>query len=134
MTLRPMVNSIQSFLDSYVSAFLAIDGARIAEHYNAPCVTVRADGSVHCLLTRQEQHTFFQTVAETYHRDGCRRWQYSALDVNPIGTQSALVNLNWEMLREDESVIRRWRQSYNLLQRGADWRILASTFHQDGTA
>jgi ketosteroid isomerase-like protein len=131
MTLQPLTNSVQSFLDSYAQAFLAIDGAKIAEHYNAPCVTVRADGSVHCLLTSEELQTFFQTVAETYHREGCRRWQYFALDVNPIGAQSLLASLNWEMLRKDGSVIRRWRQSYNLLQRGADWRILASTFHQD---
>jgi ketosteroid isomerase-like protein len=131
MTLQPQANSVQSFLDSYVQAFLAIDGTRIAGHYNAPCVTVRADGSVHCLLTAEVQHAFFQTVAETYDREECRRWQYSALDVNPIGAQSVFASLDWEMLREDGSVIRRWRQSYNLLKRDADWRILASTFHQD---
>jgi hypothetical protein len=53
------------------------------------------------------------------------------LAVVPIGALSALATMDWEMLREDGTVIRRWRQSYNLLRVETEWRILASTFHQN---
>jgi hypothetical protein len=93
-------------------------------------VTVRADGSVHCLQSREELQSFFQKIADTYHQEGSRRSKYVDLEVGAIGSRSALVSLTWELLREDGSTIRRWRQSYNLLRLDQDWKILASTFHQ----
>jgi hypothetical protein len=74
--------------------------------------------------------TFFQKVADGYYREGFRDGPFANLDVVAIGARSALATLDWEMLREDKTVIRRWRQSYNLLRVGTEWRILASTFHQ----
>jgi hypothetical protein len=55
---------------------------------------------------------------------------FANLHVVPIGTRSALATMDWQMLREDKTLIRRWRQSYNLLRVGTGWRILAATFHQ----
>ncbi len=45
---------VKGFLAQYVDAFLACDGARIAALYNVPCVTVRADGSIHAFVARVE--------------------------------------------------------------------------------
>lgn len=95
-----------------------------------PCVTVRGDGSVLCLQSREELQAFFQKVVDGYYREGFRGGPFVNLDVVAIGTRSALATLDWEMLREDKTVIRRWRQSYNLLRVGAEWKILTSTFHQ----
>ena len=43
--------------------------------------------------------------------------------------ERALVTVDWELLRGDESVIREWRQSYNLARARRGWQILVSTFH-----
>jgi hypothetical protein len=39
------------------------------------------------------------------------------------------VTVDWELLRADDSVIRKWRQSYNLVRVDGGWQILVSTFH-----
>jgi hypothetical protein len=130
MTDQALAEEVQGFFETYANTFASIDGAAIAKLYHAPCVTVRGDGSVLCLQTREEAQAFFQKVADGYYREGFRGGPFANLIVVPIGTRSALATLDWEMLREDKTVIRRWRQSYNLLRVGAEWRILAATFHQ----
>ena len=130
MTDQALAEEVRGFFETYANTFASIDGAAIAKVYHAPCVTVRGDVSVLCLQTGEEVQAFFQKVADGYYREGFRGGPFANLNVLPIGTRSALATLDWEMLREDRTVIRRWRQSYNLLRVGTEWRILASTFHQ----
>ena len=120
---------VEAFLGDYTEAFLARDGERIAALYNVPCVTLRADGSIHAFTSQEETRAFFQRLADTYHRDGCRGWRYANLEVTPLGERSMIATMDWEMRREDGSAIRRWRQSYNFVLADGGLRILASTFH-----
>ena len=119
---------VRAFLESYREAFDSIDGARIAALYHSPCITLRGDGSIHS-LTARELTSFFQGVADTYHREGYRSSRFRIVELVPIGGRSALATADWELLRGDGSVIRGWRQSYNLVRVQAGWQILVSTFH-----
>lgn len=126
---RPLIEQVRGFFEEYNKAFASIDGSRIAALYSAPTVTVRADSSIHCLQSREELARFFQNVADTYHREGYRNGRFKNLEVISIGGRSALATMEWELLRQDGSVIRGWRQSYNLIRRDGGWQILVSTFH-----
>jgi hypothetical protein len=117
------------FLELYGREFDSVDGARIAKLYHAPCVTMRGDGSIHSFQSVDELTRFFQGVADTYRKDGYRSSRFSNMEVVPIGARSALVTVDWELLRADDSVIRKWRQSYNLVRVDGGWQILVSTFH-----
>ena len=128
MDAQRLNDEVRTFLESYNEAFASIDGARIAALYHSPCVTLRGDGSVHC-LTSNDLAAFFQNVADTYHSEGYRDGRFRILQVVPIGGRSALVTVDWELLRGDGNVIRGWRQSYNLARVKAGWQILVSTFH-----
>jgi hypothetical protein len=134
MTDQALVEQVRRFFETYANTFdsISIDGAAtFAQLYHAPSVVVRGDGSVHCLQSREELQAFFQKVADGYYREGYRGGgPFTNLDVVAIGTRSALATMDWELLREDKTVIRRWRQSYNLLRAGTEWRVLATTFHQ----
>jgi hypothetical protein len=125
----PLVNEVRAFLQLYGREFDSADGVRIAKLYHAPCVTMRGDGSIHCFQSGDEIARFFQGVADTYRKDGYRTARFSNLEVVSMGGRSALVSADWELLRADESVIRKWRQSYNLVRVGSGWQILVSTFH-----
>jgi hypothetical protein len=129
MTVETLSESVRNFLAAYMQAFDVRDGHQIAVLYHAPCVTVRGDGSIHCLQSRGEVQAFFQHVADTYYRDGARSSRFMDLEVVAIGARSALASLEWEMLRGDGTVLRRWNQSYNLVHAGDGWKILVSTFH-----
>jgi len=128
-TAQPLAESVRAFFEIYVRTFDAIDGKGIAALYHAPCVTVRGDGSIHCLQSQAALQAFFQRVADTYYQDGYRGSRFRDLEVVPIGARCALASLEWDLLREDGTVLRRWRQSYNLVRVGEAWRILVSTFH-----
>jgi len=121
---------VRSFLAGYMREFSSMSGARIAALYHVPCVTVRGDGTVHGLQTRQDVERFFEGVAAVYAREGAHgEGRYKNLEVHPIGGRSVLVTLDWELQREDGSVIREWGQSYNLVRGETGWQILLSTFH-----
>jgi hypothetical protein len=120
---------VRGFFEQYTKAFDSIDGHRIAALYYIPTVTMRGDGSIHCLQSRAELSGFFQSVADTYARDGYRSGSFKNLQVVPIGGRSALATMDWELRREDGSIIREWRQSYNVVRVDSGWQILVSTFH-----
>jgi ketosteroid isomerase-like protein len=124
-----LTQEVRGFFEQYTEAFDSIDGNRIAALYCMPTVTMRGDGSIHCLQSREELARFFQGVADTYHRDGYRSGSFKNLQVTPIGARSALATLDWELRRMDGSIIRQWRQSYNVVRVAGGWRILVSTFH-----
>jgi hypothetical protein len=128
MDAQRLDDEVHRFLESYDKAWASLDGSRIAALYHSPCVTLRGDGSIHC-LTSNDLAAFFQNVAETYHREGWRDARFNILQIGPIGGRSALVTVDFELLRGDGSVIRGWRQSYNLALVEAGWRILVATFH-----
>ena len=129
MTDQALTAEVQGFFEQYNKAFASIDGGRIAALYYMPTVTMRADGSIHCLQSREELARFFQNVADTYRGEGYRDGRFNNLEVIAIGGRSVLATMDWELLRGDGSVIRGWRQSYNLVRVGSGWQILVSTFH-----
>ncbi|HSE06684.1 MAG TPA: hypothetical protein VLK35_21230 [Methylomirabilota bacterium] len=129
MTARALRDEIAGFFDDFVEAFMSFSGARIATRYLVPGVAVRADGSVQCLQSRPEVERFFQAAVDSYRGDGCRGIRFKDLDVVTMGELSVLGTVTWELLREDGSVLRQWRQSYNLVRVGGAWQILASTYH-----
>jgi hypothetical protein len=115
MSDQPQTSEVSKFFSDYTRLFDAKDGAAIATCYHAPSIS--------------ELQEFFQAVAEKYYEEGQRASRYANLDVKPIGSKSALATLDWQMLREDGSTIRTWRQSYNLIRQDGRWQILVSTIH-----
>lgn len=37
--------------------------------------------------------------------------------------------MDWELCRADDSIVRKWCQSYNVVRVDGRWQILVSTFH-----
>ena len=122
-------SNVRAFFESYQAAFDSIEGERIAALYHIPTVTMRGAGSIHSLQSREELARFFQGVADSYQKDGYAGGSFEEFEVSPIGECSALATMDWEMRRRDGSLIRKWRQSYNLVRAGSSWQILVSTFH-----
>ena len=136
MTGTNLSSEVRTFFEKYSEAFASYDGRQIAALYHMPTVTMRGDASIHCLQSRDDLAGFFQTVVDTYRKDGYAGGTFENLEVIPIGGRSVLASMDWVMLRSDGSIIRKWRQSYNLVRVGTGWQILVSTFHlsRDATA
>jgi hypothetical protein len=126
---RALRDEIAGFFDAFVDAFGSFSGARIAALYLVPGVAVRGDGSIESLQSRPDVERFFQTAVDGYQREGCRAARFKDLDVVPMGGRSALGTVTWELLRADRTLLKEWRQSYNLVRVEKGWQILASTYH-----
>jgi hypothetical protein len=128
-----MLDEIAGFFEDFIKedfikAFLSFNGSRIVT-LHAPCVALRGDGSIQCLASRPDIGRFFQSAVDGCRRAGCRSIRFRNLEAIPIGGRSALGTVTGELLREDGSVLRQWRQSYNLVRVEPGWQVLASTYH-----
>ncbi len=122
-------DSVAAFLRSYIAAFNACDGAAIAAHYAYPSLSLRGDGVLSLLSTREQAEPFFASMASTYAGQGCVDWRADKVTVGRIGSRSALVTVDWSMLRADGLALRSWTHSYNLLADGERLLIMLATFN-----
>jgi hypothetical protein len=90
---------------------------------------LRADGSIQVMQAQSELERVFEAAVAGYHHERCRGIRFKDLDVVPMGEQAVLGTVTWDLLREDGSVLRRWRQSYNLVRVEAGWKIFVSTHY-----
>jgi hypothetical protein len=119
-----------AFFEDYAARFDKRNWADFVSLYHEPCLTVRGDGTVKFFRSRAHVRQFFEGVANTWRGEGYHRFAVSNFDVMPVGKRSLLATLDWDMLRDDGSVIRKWRQSYQLIQVQEEWLVLTSTFHR----
>ena len=129
MTSSSLIAEISSFYKAYAEAFHARSGAQIAEFYCTPCISMRGDASIRWFQSRPETEKFFQAVADTYYEEGLRSSETRNLEVVPIGGRSLLATMDWVFYRGDGTLLKQWRQSYNLVRTDGRWQILLSTFH-----
>lgn len=121
----------KNYFDRFVAAFGTFDPARIADLFATPGVTVRADGSLIALTTREDVIRYYRAATEAYHRKGCRSCRWTHLEVASTGSRSMLATVTWDLFHEDGSAMTTWRQSYYLTQ-GADGpKAFASASHAD---
>jgi ketosteroid isomerase-like protein len=118
-----------SFYKAYADAFHARSGSQIADFYCAPCIAIRSGGSTHWFQSRPQIEEFFQRVADTYYEEGLRRSEAKNLEVVSIGERALLATMDWVFYRGDGTLLKQWRQSYNLVRKDNRWQIVLSTFH-----
>ena len=121
----------RGFFDRFATAFASFDAAMVAELFATPGVAHRRDGSLVALTAREDVLRYYQAALDNYHRNGCRSCRWLDLEVTPMGSRSMLAAVTWELLREDGSVVSRWRQSYGLSQSEAGPKIFASSMHAE---
>lgn len=120
---------LAAFFLRYATAFDHRNWSVFTSLLYEPVLTVRSDGSVRCLHSRDEAQEFFEKVADDWRAEGYCRFAASNFEIIPLGIRSLLATLDWEMLRENGSQMRVWRQSYQLLKTDNDWKVLAFTYH-----
>lgn len=124
-----LVDEVANCLADYIAAFNSKSGARIAQCYVAPCLILRADGSLLALSSSAEIAKFFQARVEQLHSEGCRDWRYTNLEVGAIDRRCVRAAMDWEPLRADGTALAQWRQTYQLLKTESGLRFMVSTVH-----
>ncbi len=121
----------EKFFDRFVTAFATFDPGRIADLFATPGVTLRADGSLVALVTRDDVISYYRAAIESYHRNGCRSCRWTNLAVTTTGVRSLLAAVTWDLLHDDGSTMATWRQSYYLAACEDGPKAFASATHAD---
>ncbi|MGL4318535.1 MAG: hypothetical protein ACRCTL_18210 [Pseudomonas sp.] len=119
----------QDFFEAFTAAFRAFDGPLIAQRYAAPYLALSTEGVLKQFSTQEQIGEYFHGIVAQYYSQGCRACRFNALTVTPLGLNSALTSLTWELLRDDDSVVSAWRESYTLMRTPDGLRIFASIDH-----
>jgi hypothetical protein len=117
-----------AFMERYARTFDECNWPEFISLFNEPALTVRGDGSVKLLSSHSDALSFFQGVSDGWRSEGYAWFSTSDLEVTALGSRSGLLTWNWHMHRADGTVIKQWRQSYQVIVVVSEWRVLTSTF------
>jgi hypothetical protein len=122
-----MRDEITKLIHAYGDAF-RLGPSAIAEFYWEPCVTVRM-GVVRVNQTREDTERLFAEVDASYRARGFTYSEPLAIDVQPLGANSALATVQWAYNGACAELLWKTTFSYNLHRRDGAWKILVQTMH-----
>jgi hypothetical protein len=122
-----MHDDVATFIESYRDAF-SLGPRAMAELYAEPCVTARM-GVVQVHPTRADTERFFAEIETAYHARGCTHGDILSIDVQPLGSSSALATVQWAYKGACSELLWKTTFSYNLYHRDGAWKILIQTMH-----
>lgn len=120
---------LDGFFNEYSRSFDAKEWDAFAANYHEPALSIRGDGSHMLLPERTSAKEFFKSVASNWSDDGYTFFTTRDRQIHRLGTLCAMVTFVWEMRRQDGSLVREWRQSYEVVRRTDRWQVIMSTFH-----
>ena len=122
-----MREDVTKFIEAYRDSFSRGPSA-MAEFYSEPCVTARV-GVVRVNATRNDTELLFVEVDARYRARGCTHANILTIDVQPLGSNSALAIVQWAYKGACEEMLWKTTFSYNLYRRDGVWKILVQTMH-----
>jgi uncharacterized NTF2-like protein DUF6841 len=122
-----MRDEVTKFIEAYRDAFSHGPSA-IAEFYAEPCVTARM-GVVRVNPTRNDTELLFVEVDAGYRTRGFTHGEIIAINVQPLGSNSALATVRWAYRGACDEMLWTTTFSYNLYRRDGVWKILVQTMH-----
>ena len=118
------------FFKRYQFEFDQQNWASFAALFHEPAMSVRADGSVMVIATQADGARLYASVSIAWRAEGYARFEMENFESLALGQDNRLVSFDWLMLSEHGELIRRWRQSYQLIRPQGAWQVFTSTFHK----
>ena len=128
MPSRVFEKELVGLFDGFVEAFATFDGATVGRLFAVPGVALKRDGTLEGFSNQQDINLYYQTALDRYRETGCRSCRYSNLETCFLNDRTAIATATWDLLREDSTVMSRWRQAYFISRFGSEWRIFGSAF------
>jgi len=122
-----MREEVTNFIEAYRDSFSQGPSA-ISAFYSEPCVTARM-GVVRVNPTRNDTELLFAEDDARYRARGFTHGDILTMDVQPLGSSSALATVQWAYKGACEEMLWKTTFSYNLYRRDGVWKILVQTMH-----
>ncbi len=122
------VSELENFFNQFCEAFATFDGELVAEHFIAPGIALKYDGSLEGFTVQKDIVSYYQSALDYYKEAGCSVCKWSELDIHRLNDTSLTATASWDLLHKDGHVIRHWRQAYFISQFDGKIRIYGSAF------
>ena len=127
------MENLQTLIESYRSTWERIvcetgNVDEVNQFFHLPCFFIGPDGSVSLFRVTEDISAFHRPRLKSFQMGGVKKPETKDFEAVSLGTHSALVSVTWVQYREDDSIERTWRHSYNTIKTDSGWKILVSTF------
>ena len=122
-----MREEVTKFIAAYRDS-LGHGPSAITEFYAEPCVTAGM-GVARVNPTRHDTELLFVEEDARYRARGFTRGDILTMDVQPLGSSSALATVQWAYKGACEEMLWKTTFSYNLYRCDGVWKILVQTMH-----
>jgi ketosteroid isomerase-like protein len=120
---------LRAFFESYRSAWERRDIDEILAMYDRPLMTLRLDGTLHCLHDETELRRVFVAALDRYVATGYETLELTVDNIVMAGQTATLVAVTWTLRSAPDVVVMKFRQTYNVRTTPDGWKIYASTQH-----
>lgn len=114
---------LEAWCADYIKAFMAFDGARIAQAWAFPA-TVSQSGRVFLFKDEAGFAGNTQKLCGFYERQGVVRAERAVLEVLALGPDTASMRVADVMYNKQGEVLARWEAGYTLVRKDAGWRAV----------
>jgi hypothetical protein len=121
--------SLRHFMESYRVAWERRDLEAFLPMYDRPMLTLRLNGSLHCLKAEADFREFFSAALDGYVATGFEKAELAVDRIAPAGRTAAVVDVTWKLRRAPNEVVKQFRQTYNVRTTPGGWKIYTSTQH-----
>ena len=126
--MNEFVEFIEDYGRSWAKAIAAKDVSHVRSYFHEPSFSVGPDGSVAAMQDAKGIDEFNRARLAQFLNDDAPLNSFRGCDAMTLGAKSAFVTVNWELSRNDGTVVRAWRHYYNVLRTPEGLKILVSTF------
>ena len=122
-----MREEVTTFIEAYGAA-MSYGPSAAMEFYSEPCLTV-AMGAARMHPTRKDMESVLGDADARDRTRGFTRADLVTLDVQPLGSSSALATVKWASKGACEEMLGTTTVSYNLSWLDGGWKIVVQTMH-----
>jgi len=125
-----MPKDIADFIESYRSAFNALDGATVASLYAVPSGIAHDGGYTHW-LSLDAVRSNMEALCAQYRENGYENATCEVVNHMPLGDKFAITQVRWRVTRTEGREPWVFSTTYNLMRSGLDWQVLLCTAHEE---
>lgn len=117
---------LEALFERYAERYMAGDAGTVATMCDAPFLAVRAGTSIH-LPSKADVEDHFAELMAAYRKAGADRADIQRIDTQWQGNRAVAATVHWIVRASDDTVIRDFRTTYQLV--GPPWTIASYVNH-----
>lgn len=129
MAKKNIKEALITFFDKFTIDFKSFDGAIIASRYLPPYTAIHSNKSVSLFSEHKDITQYFSSILTAYKAQCVAYCTYSNFEHTKLEDGAVLATMDWNMMKDDGTLVAKWRESYILIFSNKVLKIVTSIDH-----